>query len=55
MAYAPTLCFNRDAGAFLTSWLRNLRADQLEDGAVPDVVPNLIAYQKFLTATCKVK
>ena len=51
MAYAPTLCFNRDAGAFLTSWLRNLRADQLEDGAVPDVVPNLIAYQKFLTAS----
>lgn len=49
MAYAPTLCFLRGADAFLTSWMQNLRADQLPNGAVPDVVPNLLAYQQFLT------
>ena len=48
MAYAPTLCFNRDADAFLSSWLDNLRAEQLSDGAVPMIVPYLKAYATFL-------
>lgn len=49
MAFAPTLAFNRDADAFLTGWMNNVRADQLEDGAIPDIVPDLPAYKKFLT------
>ena len=48
MAFAPTLCFNRDADAFLSSWLDNLRSEQLSDGAVPMIVPYLKAYATFL-------
>lgn len=49
MAFAPTLTFNRSANAFLTGWMQNVRADQLEDGAIPDIVPDLPAYKQFLT------
>lgn len=49
MAFAPTLTFNRSANAFLTAWMQNVRADQLENGAIPDIVPDLPAYKKFLT------
>ncbi len=48
MAYAPTLCFNRDADAFLSAWMDSLRAEQLPDGAVPMIVPYLKAYATFL-------
>ena len=48
MAYAPTLCFNRDANAFLSSWMDNVRAEQMADGAVPMIVPYLKAYATFL-------
>jgi len=37
--YAPTACFNMDTSAFLTRWLRNLRAEQLADGQVPNIIP----------------
>ncbi len=49
MAFAPTLTFNRSADPFLTAWMNNVRADQLENGAVPDIVPDLPAYKRFLT------
>lgn len=49
MAFSPTLCFNRSANAFLENWMNNVRADQLEDGAIPDIVPYLPAYKKLLT------
>lgn len=45
MAFAPTMCFNRESDAFLTRWMNSVRADQLPDGAVPDVVPYIKAYQ----------
>ncbi|MDO4285075.1 MAG: family 78 glycoside hydrolase catalytic domain [Eubacteriales bacterium] len=48
MAFAPTMCFNRNADAFLTGWMRNVRADQREDGAVPMIVPYLRAYEAFV-------
>lgn len=51
MVYGPTMCFLRGADAFLTAWMSSLRADQLENGAVPDVVPLLKAYEKFITAS----
>lgn len=46
--YAPTMCFLRGAHAFLRSWLRSLRAEQLATGAVPMIVPYLKAYRTFL-------
>ncbi|MBC5690416.1 family 78 glycoside hydrolase catalytic domain [Mediterraneibacter sp. NSJ-55] len=45
MAYAPTMVFLRQSNAFLTRWMQSLRADQLEDGQVPSVVPYLKAYK----------
>ena len=48
MAYSPTFCFNRSADAFLSSWMNNLRSEQLPDGAVPMIIPYLKAYATFL-------
>ncbi|MBR1623735.1 MAG: family 78 glycoside hydrolase catalytic domain, partial [Pseudobutyrivibrio sp.] len=45
MAFSPTLCFLRDSDAFLTRWMRSLRIDQRPDGAVPDIIPYLKAYE----------
>ena len=48
MAFAPTLCFNRRADAFLESWLDNVRAEQMAGGEIPMIVPYLKAYATFL-------
>ena len=37
--FAPSATNNMDVRSFLERWLANLRADQLSDGAVPQVVP----------------
>lgn len=51
MAYAPTMCFLRNADAFLTKWMDNVRADQQPDGAIPMIVPFLKAYEIFVKAS----
>ena len=51
MAYTPTLCFLRNADAFLTKWMANVRADQQQDGAIPMIVPFLKAYEIFVKAS----
>jgi alpha-L-rhamnosidase len=40
--FARTACFNMDAAAFYTKWLKDLAADQHEDGAIPHVIPDVI-------------
>jgi alpha-L-rhamnosidase len=45
--FAPTACANANAGAFLSSWLKDLAIDQRADGAVPSTVPNVIADLDF--------
>jgi len=45
--YAPTACFNMDMAAFLTRWLRNLKAEQRPDGAVPVMVPYFPAIEEL--------
>jgi len=40
--FAPTACFNMDAAAFYTKWMKDFTADQLADGSVPWVVPMVI-------------
>ncbi|MDR6685302.1 alpha-L-rhamnosidase [Arthrobacter sp. 1088] len=40
--FAPTASFLYDIGGFLGSWLRDLAAEQLPDGSVPHVVPDVI-------------
>jgi alpha-L-rhamnosidase len=41
-AFAPTACFNMDAASFYTKWMKDFIADQVEDGRVPHVIPNII-------------
>lgn len=43
--FASTACYNMDSAGFLTKWLRDLEADQNEDGSVPFVVPNVLGDQ----------
>ena len=38
--FSPTASFNFDVDAFYTKWLKDLAADQLPDGKVPDVIPD---------------
>ena len=40
--FAPTACFNVDAFHFYRKWLRDLEADQRDDGSVPWVVPHVV-------------
>lgn len=40
--FAPTAAFNYDVAGFYTKWLRDLSVDQLSNGAVPHVIPNVL-------------
>ena len=39
--FAPTASFNYDVAPFFTKWMLDLAADQLPDGKVPDVIPDV--------------
>jgi alpha-L-rhamnosidase len=39
--FVQTALFNYQGGSFFTKWLRDLQADQLPDGNVPFVIPNV--------------
>ena len=41
--FAPTASFLYDVSGFLSSWLKDLAADQEENGAVPAVIPQVLA------------
>lgn len=43
--FAATACYNMDASGFLSKWMRDVEADQNEDGSVPFVVPNVLGPQ----------
>jgi alpha-L-rhamnosidase len=40
--FSPTACFNMDAASFYTKWMKDFTADQLEDGRIPHVIPNIL-------------
>jgi alpha-L-rhamnosidase len=39
--FCATSMFNTDAHAFWKSWLTSMREDQMPDGAIPDVIPDV--------------
>lgn len=41
LIFASTACFNVDAAAFFSKWLKDLRADQLSNGSIPHVIPEV--------------
>ena len=40
--FARTAAYNMNAASFFSKWLKDLAADQREDGAVPFVIPNVL-------------
>ncbi|WP_372933234.1 glycoside hydrolase family 78 protein [Mariniphaga sediminis] len=40
--FSPTAAFNFDVAAFYTKWMLDLSADQLPDGNVPHVIPDVL-------------
>nr|WP_263327663.1 alpha-L-rhamnosidase [Neobacillus sp. Marseille-Q6967] len=40
--FIRTALFNYQGGSFFTKWLRDLKADQFEDGGVPFVIPDVL-------------
>ncbi len=40
--FARTAAFNMDVAGFFTKWLKDLAADQFENGSVPNVIPNVL-------------
>lgn len=45
--FAETACFIADCRSFLSGWLRDLAAEQREDGNVPSTAPNVISGHEF--------
>ena len=41
-AFARTAAFNMNVASFFNKWLKDLSADQTEDGRVPFVIPNVL-------------
>ena len=41
-AFARTATFNMNVNSFFAKWLKDLSADQLPNGAVPHVIPNVL-------------
>ncbi len=46
--FAPTACFNMDVNPFLSRWLRNMSAEQRDDGQIPIVVPYMKGYENII-------
>ena len=40
--FSRTAAFNMDVAGFFTKWMKDLKADQLPNGSVPFVVPNVL-------------
>jgi alpha-L-rhamnosidase len=49
-AFSRTAAFNFDDAAFFTKWLKDVALDQKADGAVPDVIPDVLNKQDAKTA-----
>jgi alpha-L-rhamnosidase len=41
-AFGPTAMFNYDCHAFFKSWLGSMRDDQMKDGNIPHVIPDVL-------------
>lgn len=48
--FIRTACFNMNVASFFSKWLKDLEADQLENGAVPHVIPNVLGEDSCASA-----
>ncbi len=51
-AFAPTACYGFDISGFLDKWLRDVAAEQAEDGGIPFVVPNIESLGPSVPTAC---
>jgi alpha-L-rhamnosidase len=49
-AFFRTAAYNRNVNSFFSKWLKDLAADQLENGAVPFVIPNVLGANSAASA-----
>jgi alpha-L-rhamnosidase len=49
--FSRTAAFNFDVAGFFTSWLRDLAADQRENGSLPDVIPDVLSRNSRTAST----
>ena len=49
-AFSATAAFNMDVAGFFTKWLKDLYADQYSNGAVPWVIPHVLAKRSVAAA-----
>lgn len=49
-AFSRTAAYNFNVAAFFSKWLKDLALDQKQDGAVPDVIPDVLNRQNAVTA-----
>ncbi len=42
-AFAKTAAYNMDVSGFFTKWMKDVKADQLPNGSIPFVVPNVLS------------
>ena len=40
--FIRTACFNMNVASFFAKWLKDLKADQLDNGGVPHVIPHVL-------------
>ncbi len=40
--FSPTACYNFNSAGFFEKWLKDLKADQWDNGLVPDVIPDIL-------------
>ncbi len=52
--YALTALLNEDMTPFLESWLENVAADQMADGAIPITVPFTRTYERLMEHTAQI-
>jgi len=48
--FIRTACFNMNVAPFFSKWLKDLKADQLESGGVPYVIPNVLGSNSHSSA-----
>jgi alpha-L-rhamnosidase len=48
--FIRTACFNMNVATFFSKWLKDLKSDQLENGGVPYVIPNVLKKDQHSSA-----
>ncbi|WP_274649564.1 alpha-L-rhamnosidase [Paenibacillus humicola] len=48
--FARTACFNMNTASFFTKWLLDMKAEQMENGAIPNYIPHVLPKPRAMAA-----